>query len=224
VRSLINLTINGIAAQAEKGASVLETARFYGLKIPTLCYLEGLSPYGGCRLCLVEAGPEGKSRLVTSCTYPVREGLRVKTHTEKVIKHRRMLLELYLATCPSSKQLQDLASRYHVTGVRFSAKNQECILCGLCVRMCREQMMGKAIGWVDRGVDRRITTPFDKKSGECRLCGGCMYVCPACQVRCQGPREKSPVCNACLNLYPPCVEQKEEALCYMDPCVACEME
>lgn len=224
MRNLINLEINGMAVSAEPGSTLLESANFYGVEIPTLCYMEGLSPYGGCRLCMVEVGAPGKSRLVAACSHPVREGLRVKTHTERVMKHRRLLLELYLATCPSSKQLQDLASKHHVTQVRFKPRHQECILCGLCVRMCREQMMGKAIGFVDRGVERRIATPFDKKSEDCRLCGGCMYVCPACQARCQGPQEKSPVCNACLNLYPPCVEQKEEALCYLDPCVACEMD
>jgi len=210
--------------KTEKDTTVLEAAKFYGLEIPTLCYLEGLSPYGGCRLCLVEVGPREQARLVTACTYPAKEGLQVRTHTEKVLKHRRLLLELYLATCPSSKQLQDLASRHHVTRVRFPSKNQECIYCGLCVRMCKEQMKGKAIDFVDRGIHRRITTFFDRKSEDCRLCGGCMYVCPACQVRCQGPQEESPVCGACLNLYPPCVEQREEALCYMDPCVACEQE
>ena len=197
-------------------------AEFYGLEIPSLCYMEGLSPYGGCRLCLVEAGPRKGARLVTSCTYPVQEGLEVRTHTEKVIKHRRLLLELYLATCPSSKYLQDLASRHHVIQVRFKSRDQECILCGLCVRMCREQMQGQAIDFVDRGVNRRISTFFDRKSEDCRLCGGCMYVCPVCRARCQGPQEKEPLCNSCLNLYPPCVEQKKEALCYMNPCVACE--
>ncbi len=221
---LFGFTLNGFEVLAWENMSILEVAGFYGIEIPTLCFMEGLSPYGGCRLCLVEVGPVGKSRLVTSCTYPAREGIEVRTHSQKVLQQRRMLLELYVAACPSSKWLQDLASKHHVTEVRFKPKGEECILCGRCVRMCREQMMGEAIGYVDRGTQRRITTPFDKKSEDCRLCGGCMYVCPVCQLRCQGPKEESTLCSSCLNLYPPCAEKFEEVMCYMDPCAACELE
>jgi hypothetical protein len=83
-------------------------------------------------------------------------------------------------------------------------------------------MQSGAIGFVERGYHKRITTPFDKKSEVCRTCGGCMYVCPVCQSRCQGPQEKSPVCNACLACEPPCLEVFDEMKCYMDPCVWCE--
>ena len=219
-----NLILDGLEVEVENGTTLLEAARFYGLEIPTLCYDEGLSPYGACRLCLVEVGPQGRSRLVTSCTYPAREGLQVRTNSNKVLKARKLLIEMYLATCPSSKVIQDLASKYHVTEVRFRVKHEDCILCGLCVRMCDEQMQAKAIGFLGRGADRRINTPFEKKSEECRLCGGCMYICPACQARCQGPEEESALCNACLNLSPPCVEHFDDAMCYMDPCVACELD
>ena len=71
---MINLTMNGLEVKAEEGWTILETAKFYGLEIPTLCYNEGLSPYGGCRLCLVEVGEGSKAKLVSSCTYPVEEG------------------------------------------------------------------------------------------------------------------------------------------------------
>lgn len=221
---MINMILNGLAISVEEGTNLLEAANIYGIEIPTLCYDPGLSPYGACRLCLVEIGPPGSSRLVSSCTYPAREGLQVKTHTERVLKTRKVLLEMYLATCPSSKLIQDLASKHHVTEVRFKQKHEDCILCGLCVRMCAEQMQAKAIGFVNRGKERRVTTPFEKKFEECRLCGGCMYICPICSARCQGPDEEAPVCNACLNLEPPCLDKYEEAMCYMDPCVACELE
>ena len=221
---MVNLIINGFDIQVEAGTTVLEAAKFFGIEIPTLCYDEGLSPYGACRLCLVEVGPEGRSRLVSSCTYPVREGLEVRTHSQKVLNARKLMLEMYLATCPSSKVIQDLASKYHVTNVRFSVKHEDCILCGLCIRMCQEQMQAHAIGFVDRGADRRIATSFDKKSEECRLCGGCMYICPVCRARCHGPQEESALCNACLNLSPPCTEHFDDMMCYMDPCVACELD
>jgi len=221
---MINLNLNGLEIEVEAGTSLLEAANFYGVEIPTLCYDEGLSSYGACRLCLVEVGPEGRSRLVSSCTYPVREGLTVRTHSNKALKVRKLLLEMYLATCPSSKVLQDLASKHHITEVRFNVKHEECILCGLCVRMCHEQMQANAIGLVDKGNERRVGTPFDKKSEECRLCGGCMYKCPVCTSRCQGPQEKNVLCNACLNLSPPCTEKYEDMMCFMDPCVACEID
>ncbi len=221
---MINMILNGLEISVEKGTTLLETANFYGIEIPTLCHDEGLSSYGACRLCLVEVGPPGRSWLVSSCTYPAREGLVVRTHTRRIARARRMLIELYLATCPSSKTIQDLACQFQVTAVRFRQRHDDCILCGLCVRMCDEQMQAKAIGLVDRGADRRVATPFDKKSEQCRLCGGCQYICPACQARCQGPQEENPICNACLNLAPPCLEEYEDAMCYMDPCVACELK
>jgi len=222
---MVELMINGIHVQVERGTTLLEAADFLGINIPTLCYNEGLSPYGACRLCVVEIGERPNTKLVTSCTYPATEGLRVYTHSERVLKARKMIIELYLATCPSSKVIQDLASKHGVRQVRFNQEYEDCINCGLCVRMCAEQMMGKAIGFVGRGEKRHITTPFDIKSEECRLCGGCIYICPACQTRCIGPnvKETGVICNACANLEPPCVDYFDDQTCYMDPCVACEL-
>jgi NADH dehydrogenase/NADH:ubiquinone oxidoreductase subunit G len=194
------MTLNGLMVKVEEGTTILEAAAFYGVNIPTLCYLEGLSPYGACRLCVVEIGEPGSAKVATSCTHRVEDGLVVRTHSARVMKARRMLIELYLASCPSSKIIQDMASNHHVTRVRFKQRHEDCILCGLCVRMCAEQMQGKAIGFAWRGSERKVTTPFDKKSDACRLCGGCMYVCPACRSRCQGPQAEQAVCNACLNL------------------------
>ncbi len=221
---MLEMTLNGLEIHVEPGTTLLEAALFYGIDIPTLCFDEGLSPIGACRLCLVEIGPPGRSRLVSGCTYPAQKGLEIRTHSRRVVNARKLLIEMYLATCPSSKTIQDLASKYHVTRVRFKQKHEDCILCGLCVRMCEEQMQAKAIEFIGRGADLRISTFFDKKSDDCRYCGGCMYICPVCQPRCQGPQEKDAVCNACLNLEPPCLEQHEDAMCYMDPCVACEQE
>ena len=220
---MINLTINGIDVQVERGTTLLEAAKFLGINIPTLCYNEGLSPYGACRLCVVEIRDGTASKMVSSCTYPATEGLRVFTHTERVLNARKMVIELHLATCPGSKIIQDLASKHGVRQVRFKQEYEDCINCGLCVRMCEEQMMAKAIGFVGRGDKRHITTAFDIKSDVCRLCGACMYICPACQLRCPGPNtEEFAVCNACVNLEPPCVDYFDNQMCYMDPCVVCE--
>jgi bidirectional [NiFe] hydrogenase diaphorase subunit len=212
---MIPFVLNGLEVSAEEGWTILEAARFYGLEIPTLCWHEGLTPYGGCRLCLVEIGKAPASKLVSSCTYRVEEGLVVRTDTARVMQARRMMIELLVSIAPNSKQVQDLASKFNVTSVRFKVRNEECILCGLCVRMCAEQMDGKAIGFQNRGTKRKISTPFDIRSEECRLCGGCIYICPACQLRCQGPNAETALCNACLTMEPTCLEHYDELQCWM---------
>jgi len=223
---MITLTINGLQTSVEEGTTLLETARFLGFPIPTLCYNEGLSPYGACRLCVVEIDEGKGARLVSSCTYPAQEGLVVRTASERVLKARRMILELLLASCPQSKVIQDLASAHNIRQQRFKQEYEDCILCGLCVRMCEEQMVAKAIGFRGRGEHRTIGTPFDIKSEKCRLCGGCMYICPACQLRCTYTQPELAICGGCANLSPPCVEKEgfDDMLCYMDPCVACEIK
>jgi NADH dehydrogenase/NADH:ubiquinone oxidoreductase subunit G len=212
---MITFIMNGMEVKAEEGWTLLDTARFYGLEIPTLCYYEGLSPWGGCRLCLVEIGEGPRAKLVSSCTYPAQEGLIVRTDTKRVIKARKMMIELMLSMASGSKVLQDLASKFGVTQVRFELRHEECILCGRCIRMCDEQMDGRAIGFQQRGYKRKISTPFDKRSETCRLCGGCMYVCPACQLRCQGPDAETGICNACLTMDPTCLDHYDDLQCWM---------
>jgi bidirectional [NiFe] hydrogenase diaphorase subunit len=222
---MINLTINRLNVSVEEGTTLLEAARFFGFPIPTLCYMGGLSSYGACRLCIVEIGEGPKTKIVSSCTYLAEEGLIVRTATSRIIKARKMILELLLATCPQSKIIQDLASAHEIRQQRFKQEHEDCILCGLCVRMCEEQMMAKAIGFRGRGENRSIGTPFDIKSEECRLCGGCMYVCPACQLRCTYTEPEKAICGGCANLSPPCIEKEQfdDMMCFMEPCVACEI-
>src|SRR4030042_2211607 len=165
---MITLTINGLRTSVEEGTTRLEAARFLGFPIPTLCHMEGLSPYGACRLCVVEIGEGAKARLVSSCTYPAQERLKVRTASSRVLRPRTMILELLLATCPQSKTIQDLASAHDVRQQRFRQEHEDCIYCVLCVRMCEQQMMAKAIGFRGRGESRSIGTPFDIRSEECR--------------------------------------------------------
>jgi len=223
---MITFNMNGLDVQVEKGTTILEAARFYGFPIPTLCYNEGLSPYGACRLCVVEIGEPPNSKLVTSCTHPVQEGLKVRTASNRVVRARKMILELLLASCPQSKTIQDLASAHNIRQQRFKQEYEDCILCGLCVRMCEEQMMAKAIGFQGRGEKRRIGTPFNIKSEICRQCGGCIYICPACQLRCTYNVPEKAICGGCANLSPPCLEKEkfDDMMCYMEPCVACEIK
>lgn len=223
---MISLTINGLPVSVEKGTTLLEAAQYLGFPIPTLCHMEGLSPYGACRLCVVEIGKEPQTKLVTSCTYPAEEGLRVRTASARVIKARRMVLELLLASCPQSKTIQDLAATFGIRRQRFRQEYEDCILCGRCVRMCEEQMMAKAIGFRGRGSQRGIGTPFDMTSETCRQCGACIYVCPACELRCTYNEPEKAICGGCANVSPPCLgkNQFDDMMCYMDPCVACEIK
>jgi len=223
---MIALKINGVDVTVEQGTTILEAAKFLGFPIPTLCHMEGLTPYGACRMCVVEIGEGKNTKIVTSCTYPVEEGLVVRTASARIVRARKMIIELLLATCPQSKVIQDLAAANDVHQQRFRQEHEDCILCGLCVRMCEEQMVAKAIGFRGRGENRSIGTPFDIKSEECRLCGGCIYVCPACQLRCTYNEPDKAICNGCVNISAPCVEKEQfdDIMCYMDPCVACEIE
>lgn len=222
---MITLKINCLDVSVEEGSTILEAARFLGFPIPTLCHMEGLSPCGACRLCLVEIGEGAQARLVTSCTYPVENGLNVRTASSRVMRARKMIIELLLASCPQSKIIQDIASQFEVRLQRFKQEYETCILCGRCVRMCKEQMMAEAIGFRGRGQYRSIGTPFDVPSVVCRQCGGCMYVCPACTLRCTYTDPDMAICGGCANISPPCIEKErfDDVMCYMDPCVACEI-
>lgn len=179
---MIHLTIDGLNISVEQGATLLDAARLYGIPIPTICSMEGLSPYGACRLCVVQISEEKNTKLVSSCTYLAQDGQNVITDSPRVIRARKMILELLLASCPQSRIIQDLASEHDIYGHRFKQEFEDCFLCGLCVRMCEEQMMAGAIDFKGRGETRSIGTPFNMKSDACRTCGGCIYICPACQL------------------------------------------
>lgn len=218
---MVKIILNGYEVKCEEGQTLLEVAKWYGIDIPTLCYNEGLSPYGACRLCIVEVGNGNSSRLVTSCTYPAKEGINVRTHSKQVVEARKIILELLLARCPNSKKLQDLASKLGVNKIRFKMKNEDCILCGLCVRMCEEQMMSGAIGFSHRGIIREVSNPYHKKSDICRECGACMYICPVVEVQCSGYKEKGELCNRCLGFEPTCLTKYDDVKCFVNSCGTC---
>ena len=176
----MKFVLNGKARTAAPGATVLDAARAAGIDIPAVCAHDALQPYGACRLCIVEIRERGKKRwrVVASCLYPVKEGLEVETDTERIRIQRRLLLELLLARSGGAPYVRELAERYGVTKSRFSKLDDDCILCGLCVRVCAEVVGANAIGFAQRGIGRKVDSPFGVDHSRCVACGACTFVCP----------------------------------------------
>jgi bidirectional [NiFe] hydrogenase diaphorase subunit len=179
---MVNLTIDNKKIEAEAGQTILEVARENGIVIPTLCSNEALEPSGACRMCLVEVKHGKRTRVVTSCLYPVAEGLVVDTKSERVLAARRLVLQLLLARCPESKQLREMANDLGIEPEpRFKPDkdNSKCILCRMCVRTCEKVVGVCAIGFSYRGSEKNVCTPFQEDSASCIGCGACAYVCPS---------------------------------------------
>ncbi len=175
----ITLTIDGREVRAEKGATILQVARHVGVSIPHLCYHEDVKPHGACRLCLVEIKKGSRSRLVASCAYEIEEGLEVQTKSDRVVRVRKLLIELFLAKAPYLREIQELAVEYGVDGTRWRKIMQPCILCGLCVRYCAEVKGEHAVGFVGRGTDREVAwIPDSTFKEDCLNCMECMDICP----------------------------------------------
>ena len=201
---MINLKINGIPVRVEKGSTILDAARKTGIEIPTLCYMKDINEIGACRMCIVEANEGRGFRIVTSCVYPVSEGMEVLTDTEKIQKYRKTTLELILSvhdknclSCNRSTncELQKLCNDYGVDHSNFEGEkphylkdtstphlirdNNKCILCRKCVAVCKQQFVS-VIGANDRGMDTSIGQPFNLplNSTPCISCGQCTVVCP----------------------------------------------
>lgn len=200
---IFNIEVNNKEIKARKGETILEALERNGISVPTLCHMQGYSPTGACRICVVEV--EGKTALIPACSYPVEEWMKIKTHSPRVIKARRTIVEMLLSNHPDdclycerngNCELQDLAIALNVRERRFAGKKpsykkdlsstgmvrdpSKCILCGRCVRVCDEEMMVSAIDFIRRGsrmvIGTRYNHGFNNKS--CISCGQCVMVCP----------------------------------------------
>ena len=174
----VKLTIDGRDLEVDKGSMLLEACRKLDINIPTMCHHKALTAYGACRLCLVEVDQNGRQSIEASCTFPAQDGISVRTDTERVMKTRKMMAELLLARCPESEKVRKVASDLGVTETRIEAEHDDCILCGLCVRICSEKMGRGVLGFSNRGSKRMVSPAFDSQSEECQTCGACYEVCP----------------------------------------------
>jgi NADH-quinone oxidoreductase subunit G len=197
---MIELTINDKKISVEDGTTILKAAQQNGIRIPNMCYDKRLRPYGGCRLCVVEA--EGQPRLFAACSTPVAPGMAIKTDTPKLRKARQTVLELLLIhhplDCPICDKagecdLQDVAYEYgkpegrfirhrkaappDVRGPLVELTANRCILCGKCVRICAEHQGRGALGLIGRGFSTVVKPAFGEIL-ECDYCGQCIDICP----------------------------------------------
>lgn len=189
-KKLIPITLNGRELEVREDLMVLQVAREQGIDIPTLCYEEALGSHGGCRLCLVEAeSPALRKGLMASCTLQVVPGLIVETNSPAVARAREVIFELLLGRASESAPLRALAGKFGVTASRFATESSEnCVRCGLCVRVCREQIGVAALCFAGRGQNKRVSAEFGQLSETCIGCGTCANLCPtgAIQLEDQG--------------------------------------
>ena len=197
---MIELTIDNKKISVEEGTTILKAAQQNGINIPNMCFDKRLRPYGGCRLCVVEA--EGNPRLLASCSTPAAAGMVVKTDTPKLRKARQTVLELLLIhhplDCPICDKagecdLQDVAYAFGKPEGRFIRHRKDmppdvrgplveltanrCILCGKCVRICAEHQGRGALGFIGRGFSTVVQAAFGEIL-ECDYCGQCIDICP----------------------------------------------
>ncbi len=203
MEKIVHLHINNIPVEAKEGMTILEAAKLAGIHIPTLCYLKDLTKEGACRVCQVEV--EGARTLCAACVYPVHEGMKVYTHTKRVLDARRNVVELIISNhskdclscirntnCELQRLSQELGVREDAYAgsktpatfdevspgiVRNTAK---CILCGRCVEACRKYQGIGVLGFMERGFKTKVGPVYDKSFADvnCIQCGQCINVCP----------------------------------------------
>lgn len=210
---MLHLTIDDRSVSVPRGYTLLQAARENGIPIPTLCFHEALLPYGACRLCLVELAGPRRSRLVASCAYPCEEGLVVQTASDLVVSTRRTVVELLMATGAHLPVVRALAQELGIAAPPVALESSDCILCGLCVRACRDIVGVGAISLTDRGMDRAVRTPFRIASADCIECGTCALVCPTGAIHIADVTHPIRTMHSHASIY----ERRACRLCEYDP-------
>lgn len=180
----VEITINDKSVSVTKDTFLLKAVQEAGFRVPTLCHHKDLTPSGNCRLCVCEVEVRGRKRLVTSCNYPIRSGVKVWTDSERVKAHRKLLAEMYLGRWPNVPVIKDIAKRCGATDPeKFKSELTDdnakaCILCGHCVKACEEFIQERILDFAGRGIKRHLTMPFGEVDSHCVGCTSCAYVCP----------------------------------------------
>ena len=176
---MVKITIDGREIEAKEKAKVRDVAKDHNIYIPTLCAHESVSPAGTCRLCLVETtNKEGRNKVMPSCLSVVEEGLAVLTNSEKVISERKVAMQKLLARAPESVSLKALAKKLGVESTPFPVEgHHNCVLCGLCTRVCQEVVGVNAISKINRSTEPNAV-PYAVNFDGCIACGSCAYICP----------------------------------------------
>jgi NADP-reducing hydrogenase subunit HndD len=200
---LFTIQVNNKKIKAEKGETILSALNRNGIIIPTLCRMKEFTPTGACRMCVVEV--EGHDRLVTACSHPVEEWMKIKTHTPRVITARKTIVELLLSNHPDdclycvrnlNCELQRLSEELSIRERRIRGKKikprfdqsspaiirelSKCILCGRCVRVCEEVITATSLDFINKGRETHVGAAMDKdfNFSSCIHCGQCVLVCP----------------------------------------------
>ena len=181
---MIEITLNDQKVQVEEGCTILDAANKIGVDIPALCHHPSVEPYGACRLCTVEIHDGRKTRMVTACNYPVRKPITVNTVSEKTVNTRNTLIQMMLSRWPNVPYIKELAEKYKVitpdyTHPQVDYNENACVLCGLCVRICKQKgiLEEGIMGFTGRGSSRAVNTP-EQRPDQCLECCKCAAVCP----------------------------------------------
>ena len=200
---LFTIQVNNKKIKAEKGETILSALNRNGIIIPTLCRMKEFTPTGACRMCVVEV--EGRDRLVTACSHPVEEWMKIKTHSPRVITARKTIVELLLSNHPDdclycdrnlNCELQRLAEELNIRERRIRGRKikprldqsspaiirelSKCILCGRCVRVCEEVITATSLDFINKGRETHVGAAMDRdfNFSSCIHCGQCVLVCP----------------------------------------------
>ena len=200
---LFTIQVNNKKIKAEKGETILSTLNRNGIIIPTLCRMKEFTPTGACRMCVVEV--EGRDRLVTACSQPVEEWMKIKTHSPRVIQARKTIVELLLSNHPDdclycdrnlNCELQRLSEELNIRERRIRGRKikprldqsspaivrelSKCILCGRCVRVCEEVITSTSLDFINKGRETHVGAAMDRdfNFSSCIHCGQCVLVCP----------------------------------------------
>lgn len=167
------------------GETLMELANRNNIKIPNLCHKKGFEGLARCRLCMVEVKEGSRTKVVSSCVYPIKDGIEVMINSPRIIQLRKDIVMLLLLRTPNNEYIKNLAKEYGVLAPdRYIniEDNEDCILCGLCVKAC-EKIGTNAISMVNRGTTKKVSTPYDDPSKDCIGCGACAEVCPTDAIK-----------------------------------------